>query len=68
MSVVFQTEARLLADAAGLNSMVIAMQADVRQQDGRWLRFDDASVMTVSPQKVLDRSQEVYLLFYQLRV
>ena len=48
--------------------MSFAAQADVRQQDGRWLRFDDASVMTVSPQKVLDRSQEVYLLFYQLRI
>ncbi len=48
--------------------LMTAVQADVRQQDGRWLRFDDASVMTVSPQKVLDRSQEVYLLFYQLRV
>ena len=35
----------LLTDHAG----VTAAQADVRQQDGRWLRFDDASVMTVLP-------------------
>ncbi len=63
-----QTEVRSLTAAAGLIVVVFALQADVRQQDGRWLRFDDASVMTVSPQKVLDRSQEVYLLFYQLRM
>jgi len=65
---VIQTEVRSLTAAAGLIVVVFALQADVRQQDGRWLRFDDASVMTVSPQKVLDRSQEVYLLFYQLRM
>lgn len=37
--------------------------ADVRQADGRWLRFDDAEVRAVPLSQVLhDRA---YLLFYQ---
>lgn len=37
--------------------------ADVRQPDGRWLRFDDGHVTPASQQQVL--VQRPYLLFYQ---
>ncbi|KAK9840619.1 hypothetical protein WJX81_004670 [Elliptochloris bilobata] len=39
--------------------------ADVRQEDGRWLRFDDSNVTSVPLSRVLD--DKAYLLFYQLR-
>lgn len=39
----------------------------MRQQDGRWLRFDDATVTTVPLHSVLGRKEDVYLLFYQRR-
>lgn len=37
--------------------------ADVLQPDGRWLRFDDGNVFSVSQQTVM--SERTYLLFYQ---
>ena len=37
--------------------------ADVRQADGRWLRFDDGSVFLVSQQAVL--ADRPYMLFYE---
>lgn len=40
--------------------------ADVKQADGRWLRFDDNNVSVVPQPRVLD-VQAAYLLFYQLR-
>lgn len=40
--------------------------ADVRQPDGKWLRFDDADLSAVSLARVVD-DNKAYLLFYQLR-
>ncbi len=40
--------------------------ADVRQPDGKWLRFDDADLMSVPLARVVD-DNKAYLLFYQLR-
>jgi ubiquitin carboxyl-terminal hydrolase 10 len=40
--------------------------ADVRQADGRWLRFDDAELSAVPLPRVVD-DPRAYLLFYQLR-
>lgn len=37
--------------------------ADVLQPDGRWLRFNDATVGVVSQQAVL--SEKTYMLVYQ---
>ncbi|KAG9135380.1 hypothetical protein Leryth_007158, partial [Lithospermum erythrorhizon] len=37
--------------------------ADARQPDGRWLRFDDASVATININKVLH--DQAYVLFYK---
>ena len=40
--------------------------ADVRQRDGRWLRFDDADLSYVPADRVVNDAR-AYLLFYQLR-
>lgn len=37
--------------------------ADTRHPDGQWLRFDDASVMSVPTSKVLH--DQAYVLFYK---
>lgn len=40
--------------------------ADVRQRDGKWLRFDDADLSYVPADRVINDAR-AYLLFYQLR-
>ena len=40
-------------------------RSEAVQEDGRWLRFDDANVVAVPLSRVLD--EKAYLLFYQLR-
>jgi ubiquitin C-terminal hydrolase len=45
---------------------MVALQADVKQQDGRWVHFDDDKVTPVQLCEVLGRQKDVYLLFYQL--
>ena len=40
--------------------------SDVRQLDGKWLRFDDAELAPVPLARVVD-DPKAYLLFYQLR-
>lgn len=40
--------------------------ADVRQRDGKWLRFDDADLSYVPVNAVIN-DHRAYLLFYQLR-
>lgn len=47
----------------GKNSTSGHYTADVIQPDGRWLRFDDGNVFSVSQQAVM--SDRTYLLFYQ---
>lgn len=37
--------------------------ADARQEDGRWLRFDDSTVSVVSLNRVLN--DQAYLLLYK---
>ena len=48
------------------NLFVVCPCADVRQPDGKWLRFDDAELAPVPLARVVD-DPKAYLLFYQLR-
>ena len=47
---------------------MVTLQADVKQQDGRWLHFDEEKCARVQLCEVLGRRKDAYLLFYQLRI
>ena len=58
-----QYELRATVSHHGTTPMGGHYTADVKQEDGSWLRFDDASVVQLSRRQVLD--QRVYLVMYQ---